>query len=153
MSLNLLSVPQHDRSARRYKICPYKVSNQKAPARRYVDARPMCSLQTGSPIHFRGVHHAIDEGNSEVMQKRLKKLEEALKTTEESNKALRTEVKALKQKPTPRPEPTLSDEDIYADETNMGGSDIDYDSDITRRTENGPMTFKSKMVSTRASVL
>ena len=87
---------------------------------------------------------ATDEGSTEVLLKKFKRLEEELKKSKDSNKALMTEVKSLKRKKAP---PSHHDE---SDDSHSDGDEMesDLDSDHTHQS-NEPAMFSSQQVFTR----
>ena len=91
-----------------------------------------------------GTESTTDEGSSEVLLKKFKRLEEELRKANDSNKTLMTEIKSLKRKKAP---PSHHDE---SDDPNSGEEEVesDADSDHTHQS-NEPAMFSSQQVFTQ----
>lgn len=114
----------------------------------------------------------VDKGSDEVMRKRLKRLEDQLKTANDSNKVLMAEVKATRKKPAPAHRRADDDDDdddndddsddnadnnssctngnegSHTDSCKMDASGTDSDSDIAHKSDDPNLLFSSRKVPT-----
>ena len=88
--------------------------------------------------------YAVDEGNSEVLLKKLKRVEDKLRKSNDSNKVLMTEVKTLRQKPAPTSSRIGNDDGLHTDAGRTDSSDSD--SDVARQSDDPAQLFSSRRV-------
>ena len=92
------------------------------------------------------------------MKKKLKKAEDMLKQVTDSNKALKTQVKVLKNTPAPTPirKNARSEEYYSSDSKDRAGdssSSSSSDSDLANASDDPPVLFVSSRVPTLTSLL
>lgn len=80
-----------------------------------------------------------------MLLKKFKALEDKLKTSNDSNKALMAEVKTLKRKPAPVQ--VADDSNKSRDNSGESSSDDGSDSDIARKSDDPNFLFQSRKVS------
>lgn len=96
--------------------------------------------------------HSSDETNKKVSKRKMKKMEDRLKKSQDSSKFLKAKVKALKRQSTIESPPTLKhahndSESSNSQSTNASNSSSDSSSDIAHRSDDSKLLFLSPKVS------
>ena len=102
--------------------------------------------------------HTSDEANEEVSKRKMKKMEDRLKKSQDSNKILKAEVKTLKRQPTAVSPPTLKrargdSESFDSHSTDASNSSSDGSSDVAHRSDDSKLLFSSSKVSMQTYML
>jgi len=102
--------------------------------------------------------HTSDEANEEVSKRKMKKMEDRLKKSQDSNKILKAEVKTLKRQPTVVSPPTLKrargdSESFDSNSTDASNSSSDGSNDIAQRSDDSKLLFSSSKVSMQTYML